>query len=44
LILLPRGSPVLALGVLISILPVFLLFLFCQRYLLAGLTSGSTTD
>ena len=44
LILLPRGSPVLALGVLISILPVLLVFLVSQRYVASGLTAGSTTD
>jgi multiple sugar transport system permease protein len=44
LVLLPRGSPVLALGTLIAALPVLLVFLFSQRYLVAGLTAGSTTD
>ena len=41
---LPRASPVLALGSLLSVLPVVLVFLVSQRYLLAGLTTGSTTD
>ena len=44
LVLLPMNSPVLALGVLISILPVLLVFFLSQRYVAAGLTSGSTTD
>lgn len=44
LVLLPRNSPVLALGVLISILPVLLVFLVSQRYVARGLTAGSTTD
>ena len=44
LVLLPRNSPVLALGVLLSILPVVLVFLVSQRYVAAGLTAGSTTD
>jgi multiple sugar transport system permease protein len=44
LVLLPRNSPVLALGVLISILPVLGVFLVSQRYVATGLTAGSTTD
>ena len=44
LVLLPRNSPILALGVLISILPVLLVFLVSQRYVARGLTAGSTTD
>jgi multiple sugar transport system permease protein len=44
LVLLPRNSPVLALGVLISILPVVLVFVVAQRYVARGLTAGSTTD
>ncbi len=44
LTLLPRNSPVLALGVLISILPVLLVFIASQRYVAAGLNAGSTTD
>ena len=41
---LPRASPVLALGTLISTLPVVLVFLVSQRYVVAGLTAGSTRD
>ncbi len=41
---LPRASPVLALGTLLSVVPVVLVFLVSQRYLLAGLTAGSTKD
>ena len=44
LVLLPRNSPVLALGVLISILPVLLVFFVSQRYVATGLTAGSTAD
>jgi multiple sugar transport system permease protein len=44
LVLLPRNSPVLALGTLISIVPVLLVFLISQRYVVAGLSAGSTTD
>jgi multiple sugar transport system permease protein len=41
---LPRGSPVLALGTLVSALPVMIIFIISSRYFLAGLTAGSTTD
>jgi multiple sugar transport system permease protein len=44
LTLLPRNSPVLALGVFISILPVLFVFIVSQRFVAAGLTAGSTTD
>ena len=44
LVLLPRNSSVLALGVLVSILPVAVVFIICQRYVAAGLNAGSTTD
>ena len=44
LVLLPRSSPVLALGVVISLLPVVLVFIVSQRYVAAGLNAGSTTD
>ena len=44
LTLLPRNSPILAVGVVISILPVVFVFLISQRYVAAGLTAGSTTD
>ena len=44
LTLLPRNSPVLALGVVISILPVLFVFLVSQRFVAAGLSAGSTTD
>jgi len=44
LVLLPRNSPVLALGVLISILPVLLVFFVSQRYVATGLTAGSTAN
>jgi len=44
LTLLPGNSPILALAVAISILPVVLVFVVSQRYVAAGLTAGSTTD
>jgi multiple sugar transport system permease protein len=44
LTLLPRNSPVLALGVFVSILPVLFVFFVSQRFVAAGLHAGSTTD
>jgi len=44
LTLLPRNSPVLALGVVVSILPVLFVFFVSQRFVAAGLNAGSTTD
>ena len=41
---LPRGSTILALGTLISIVPVLCVFLVSQRYIVRGLTAGSSTD
>ena len=44
LTILPRGSTILALGTLISAVPVLCVFLVSQRYLVRGLTAGSSTD
>ncbi|BEP14052.1 carbohydrate ABC transporter permease [Acidothermaceae bacterium B102] len=43
LVNLPRGGPSLALATLISSLPVLVVFLGAQRYVVTGLTAGSTT-
>jgi multiple sugar transport system permease protein len=40
---LPRGSTILALGTLLSAVPVLCVFLVSQRYLVRGLTAGSST-
>jgi hypothetical protein len=44
LTILPRGSTILALGTLISAVPVLCVFLVSQRYVVRGLTAGSSTD
>jgi multiple sugar transport system permease protein len=41
---LPRGSTILALGTLISAVPVLCVFLISQRYIVRGLAAGSSTD
>jgi len=41
---LPRGSTILALGTLLSAVPVLCVFLVSQRYVVRGLTAGSSTD
>jgi multiple sugar transport system permease protein len=40
---LPRGSTILALGTLLSAVPVLCVFLVSQRYVVRGLTAGSST-
>ena len=41
---LPRGSTILALGTLLSAVPVLCVFLVSQRYVVRGLLAGSSTD
>jgi multiple sugar transport system permease protein len=36
--------PVLAVATLVSVTPVLLIFLFSQRFLVAGLTAGGTKE
>jgi multiple sugar transport system permease protein len=36
--------PTLALGTIVSILPVLVVFLFSQRFLVAGMTAGGTKE
>jgi multiple sugar transport system permease protein len=36
--------PTLALATVISVLPVLIVFLFAQRFLVAGMTAGGTKE